>query len=301
MNIGNAISKVGNKLTGKLGKTSLILKAKSPEILIGAGIVLVLGGTYMACRATSKAKDVIEARDNEIAGIKNRELQQINEMKESAEKLGLTKLPEDKVREITKETRSDKFVAHVRCGWELTKLFAPAIAVEAAGIGCFLGAHGIMRKRNAALMAAYEATDKAYRRLKEQQMQTENTEDKNDDHPELKDAKINTTKDTRYAFVFDRTCLGVWVNSADQNLSTARVLQNIANKQFQTYGYYFLNDVRSAFNKDRNKKGQVIGWSKEMGDTHIDFGLPPFVEDKDIIIYPNCHNCILDDTNLAVF
>lgn len=284
MNIGNAIAKVGNKFAGKLGKTGIILKAKSPEILIGAGIVLVLGGTYMACRATSKAKDVIEARDNEIAEIKNRELQQINEMKESAEKLGLTKLPEDKVREITKETRSDKFVAHVRCGWELTKLYAPAIAMEAAGIGCFLGAHGIMRKRNAALMAAYEATDKAYRRLKEERdkgLLTDGSECKEGE--KLVEKKDEDQKNCPFnsdlgpwAFIFDEDC-NVWKPSDSTLLMEAKAVERSLTNRLNAGRTIFLNDIRTAFGEDipgPNLEGQIICWDKTLGDTEIDLGLP---------------------------
>lgn len=284
MNIGNAIAKVGNKFAGKLGKTGIILKAKSPEILIGAGIVLVLGGTCMACRATSKAKDVIEARDNEIVGIKNSALQQINEMKESAEKLGLTKLPEDKVREIAKETRSDKFVAHVRCGWELTKLYAPAIAMEAAGIGCFLGAHGIMRKRNAALMAAYEATDKAYRRLKEQQGQkllTDGAECKEGEKlvekkdEEQKNCPFNSDLGP-WAFVFDEDC-NVWKPSDSTILMEAKAVERSLTNRLNAGRTIFLNDIRTAFGEDipgPNLEGQIICWDKTLGDTEIDLGLP---------------------------
>ena len=112
MNIGNAIAKVGNKFAGKLGKTGIILKAKSPEILIGAGIVLVLGGTYMACRATSKAKDIIENRNDEITTIKFEEHNDIEIVNDSTEPID----KEATIRSIHKEAKSDIFVAHVRCG-----------------------------------------------------------------------------------------------------------------------------------------------------------------------------------------
>lgn len=276
MNIGNAITKVGNKFAGKFGKTGIILKAKSPEILIGAGIVLVLGGTYMACRATSKAKDVINRRDIEIDELKYREAEVLEQLSEDC--------TEQEIKVVRKETKSDIFVAHVRCGWELTKLYAPAIAMEAVGIGCFLGAHGIMRKRNAALMAAYEATDKAYRRLKEERdkgLLTDGSECKDGDKlvekkdEEQKNCPFNSDLD-QWAFMFDENC-NIWKPSDSINLAQAKAIEKALTTRLNTGRTVFLNDIRVAFGDDSpgpNLEGQIICWDKEFGDTEINLRLP---------------------------
>lgn len=276
MNIGNAIAKIGNKFTGKFGKTGIILKAKSPEILIGAGIVLVLGGTYMACRATSKAKDIIQNRNEEIEEIKYRTEEELGQLPSNC--------PENEVKVIYKEAKSDIFVAHVRCGWELTKLYAPAIAMEAAGIGCFLGAHGIMRKRNAALMAAYEATDKAYRRLKEERdkgLITDGTECKEGE--KIVEKKTEEQKNCPFdsdlgpwAFVFDEDC-NVWKPSDSTLLMEAKAVERSLTNRLNAGRTIFLNDIRTAFGEDipgPNLEGQIICWDKTLGDTEIDLGLP---------------------------
>lgn len=282
MNIGNAIAKVGNKFAGKLGKTGIILKAKSPEILIGAGIVLVLGGTYMACRATSKAKDVIQKRNDEIEEIKYREDEEIGEIN-TTDYMGVDYRTAS-IKSIHKEAKSDIFVAHVRCGWELTKLFAPAIAMEAAGIGCFLGAHGIMRKRNAALMAAYEATDKAYRRLKEERdkgLITDGTECKEGEKlvekkdEEQKNCPFNSDLGP-WAFMFDEDC-NVWKPSDSTLLMEAKAVERSLTNRLNAGRTIFLNDIRTAFGEDipgPNLEGQIICWDKTLGDTEIDLGLP---------------------------
>ena len=282
MKIGNVLSSVGNKLAGKFGKTGLILKAKSPEILIGAGVVLVLGGTYMACRATAKAKEVLQERKNEIDEIKYREAEEIGEINTT-----------ENIKAIQKEARSDIFVANVKCGWELTKLYAPAIALEAAGIGCFLGAHGIMRKRNAALMAAYEATDKAYRRLKEQQDQKlltdgKTEEKKSEDKKEEKEGCPFNPNLGPWSFVFDRNC-DCWHNSATDNQMLAKCVEKIRTSQLNAGRTIFLNDIRTDFGMDNpgvNYEGQTICWSKEFGDTEIDLGLTFSPYDKEFWINP---------------
>lgn len=304
------IKDITSKITGIVGKTKLVLKIKSPEILLGAGIALVVGGTIVACRATSKAKEIVESRNNEIAMIKDNELAQINEMKEAAETLGLTVLPEDKVKEITKETRSDKLVAHVRCGWELTKLFAPAVIMEAAGIACFLGSHTIMQRRYTGAVAAYEATNAAYRKLKEKYEQGY-IEEKNRSESLVEPEKgiVESKKEDNippfdpdvYDFCFDESC-DAWKPDPHWNWDLAKSFERALNLYFQTFGYAFLNDCRTSFGKDNpgsNSSGQVIGWSKSMGDTYVDFGLGKGpTGDCNIWIRPNCHHMILGCSEL---
>lgn len=305
------IKDITSKITGIVGKTKLVLKIKSPEILLGAGIALVVGGTIVACRATSKAKEIVETRNNEIAMIKDTELAQINEMKEAAETLGLTVLPEDKVKEITKETRSDKLVAHVRCGWELTKLFAPAVIMEAAGIACFLGSHTIMQRRYTGAVAAYEATNAAYRKLKEKYEQGY-IEEKNRSESILEDEKSIAEKkaddkiapfDTHvgpFDFCFDESC-DSWKNSGDLNLNHASAMQKVLQTHLDIFGVVDLNECRTCFGMDSPGKtadGQVVGWAKDMGDYTIDLGLPKSAMDTNIWIRPNCHNIILRSSYL---
>lgn len=309
MNIGN----ITGKMTGMIGKAKLALKIKSPEILLGAGIIFVVGGTVMACRATGKAKDVLEARHNEIAEINNRELNQINEMKDAASALGPTALPSEKVREIEKESRSDKIVANVKCAWELTKLYAPAVILEAAGIGCFIGSHTIMQRRYTGAVAAYEATNAAYRKLKEKYEQDikalpERSEGNLSDEKAIADRVIKDGEPPfdldrlgRYAFVFDSGC-DAWRNDYEYLRWYAQAMEKQAQAKFSRDGYYILNDVREAFGTfcpGKNAEGLVIGWAKDLGDTHVDFGLR-FTDGRAIWINPNCEHNIMQSKLLQI-
>lgn len=273
MKFGNAIATVGTKLGAKLGKSGLILKASSPEILIGAGILLVAGGTYLACKATAKAGQVMKERQVEIDELTVREASELEQLPEDCS--------EHEIKGIRKETKADIFIANVRCAWKLTKLYAPAIVLEAAGIACFLASHGIMRKRNAALVAAYEATDKAYKRLQEKQKQLALPEHKDDEDPVQK--KLDEQKECPFdpdlgpwAFVFDEDC-NIWSPNDETLLSQARAVERTLTTRLNAGVTIFLNDIRTAFGGDipgPNLEGQLICWDKEFGDICIDLGLP---------------------------
>ena len=57
-------------MTKMTGKASLTIKKYSPEILLGAGIVGLVGSTVMACQATPRIEEVVD-KVNEIIEMLN--------------------------------------------------------------------------------------------------------------------------------------------------------------------------------------------------------------------------------------
>lgn len=311
--MNSLVTKIGGAVTRRLGGLSLMLKARSPEILIGAGIGLVIGGTVLACKATSKAKDILDDHKCDIADITNAEYEQV----EYYESVG----DAAKVKEIKKDAKTERLLSNVRCGWGLVKCYAPSVALEAAGIACFLGAHGIMRRRNSALIAAYEATEAAYRRLQERHREDGKDEErvaaakarvengKGDvlDEIETSGRQYNPNEQfNQYSFFFDEMC-DLWKPDADLNLTYVRAVENMLTKRLHLRGFVFLNEVREMFGMDSPgpiAQGQIVGWMTKLGDTHIDLGLRngyqegvrSFVNgrDRSVLLTPNCHHVIYD-------
>lgn len=309
--MNNLVTKAAGAVTRRLGGLSLMLKARSPEILIGAGICFVVGGTILACKATSKAKDIVDYHKDDIANINYNETTQIKCYDGDT----------DKIKEIKKDAKTERFLANIRCGWGLVKCYAPSVALEAAGIACFLGAHGIMRRRNSALIAAYEATEAAYRRLQEHQRRTDEDETRINeakdrvkngngdilDEIETSDRKYNPDERfNQYSFFFDEMC-DAWKGDADLNLTFVRMVENVLTKRLQARGFVFLNEVREMFGMDSPgpiPQGQIIGWMTSLGDTCVDLGLKngyqegvrSFVNgrDRSVLLTPNCYHVIYD-------
>src|ERR1041385_1337009 len=135
-------------VTTKLGRNALLLKKSSPTVLFGVGIVGVVGGTVLACRATLKMTTLLE---------------------ESSKKL-------DKVREYQgsasmsyTENDREHDVALIRTQTTIgiIKLYLPPVIMTSVGITALTSSHRILANRNAALTAAYAALDEAYKRYRQ--------------------------------------------------------------------------------------------------------------------------------------
>lgn len=271
-----------NKITRKLGKVSLGLKKSSPEILIVIGTVSVIAGAVMACKATLKVEKVI---DDAKEDIKN-----VNETLERGEtEDGLVYTQENKQRDMA--------ILYAETGLRLAKLYAPAVLVGAAGIGCILGSHHILRKRNVALAAAYATVDKAYKeyrgRVLEQfgeevdkqlrfgtkkQTVTETVTDENGEEKtvEKEVEVVDRALSSPYSKFFDETSR-CWEKDANYNLMFLRRMQSMFNDKLKANGYVFLNDVYDALDIERTPEGQTVGWVFDPDnpdlENYIDFGI----------------------------
>ena len=129
-------------------KVGFGLQKKSPEILVGVGIIGAVASAVLACKATTKAGAIVEESKNSLADIR--------EAKEN----GVTKAGESYSEE---DHKKDLAIAYVQTGVKFAKLYAPAVMLGAASIASILASHNIMKKRNVALAAAYAAVDKSFK------------------------------------------------------------------------------------------------------------------------------------------
>lgn len=120
------------------------LKEASPQILVVAGVVGVVGSIVMACRATRKLDKTLEVAKEEIEAVHEKE----------------EELPE-------KEMKKELAKVYLKNGARIAKLYAPSAIMCTLSIGGIMKSNDILRKRNTALAAAYATLDsgfKAYRK-----------------------------------------------------------------------------------------------------------------------------------------
>ena len=265
-----------NMYNGVKGK----VEKHSPEILMGVGVVGVVTGTVMACRATLKLNDILE---------------EAQETRDKIKEVASNPNYEDKYTE--EDAKKDLAVNYIQTGVKVAKLYAPAVAVGVAGVGCVLASHDIMKKRNVALSAAYLTVDKSFKEYKqrvvdrfgeevekeirygikaEEIVETVTDEEGNETTVTETVKTMNPTLYSDYARFFDEAS-PCWQNDPEYNLMFLRAQQQYANDLLRAKGRLFLNDVYEMLGLEKSKAGQIVGWVYDRenpnGDNFVDFGI----------------------------
>lgn len=248
------------------GRTGLVLQKNSPEIMLGAGVVGIVAGTVMACKATLKADKIIK------------------EYKETVEKI-------EKVRNLVDVSYSDQdyqrdlVITYVKTGVKFVELYGPSILVLGGSLVLIVGAHNILTKRNAALAAAYSVIDKGFKAYRDR-VRKELGEDadhkfrfgetpvESDDTPpwDVEAGDKKSCEFSLYARYFDQESSRQFQKSYELNEFFLRCQQNFANDMLRARGHIFLNEVYDMLGLSRTKEGAVVGWVKGHGDEFVNIG-----------------------------
>ena len=300
------ISTVASKV-GTVGAKALFkIKKVSPELLIGGGIVVIVTGTVLACKATKKAEEIIEDSERAIEDIKCGEYDA-----DPSPEVETALIRKEKVKLI---------------GRMITNYAIPAACLT-TGIAMILASHGIMRKRQTALLTAYNALDAAFKKYRERVLAEENGRERDrryltgDDHPTDDIMNANEVDDINrrglqlmnvnspygpYTFEYSKWTTQKWAPDALSNLNTIRSAEEWANRQLRLKGHLFLNDVLNYLDMDQVPWGQLVGWIRgsENGDNYIqimaveDLQTLEFDTDgwkKPIFLEFNCDGAIWED------
>lgn len=266
------------QIMSTFNKVNIKLRKHSPEIFLAVGVIGTVASTVMACKATTKINDILDETKKNVDTIH----------KYNDGSLGDRYTPND--------ARKDLAIVYAQTGVELAKLYGPAVVVGAASIAAIVGSHQILRKRNAALVAAYVAVDNAFKgyrnRVVERFGEQVDVELKNNikakqfqettvDPESGKEKKVKKTVDVaepdEYSLFFDEASAAYEKNS-DYNLMFLKAQQQFANDKLRVDGFLFLNDVYDMLGLQRTKRGQIVGWiykpgENANGDNFVDFGI----------------------------
>ena len=263
-----------------MSKTKFKAKKHSPEIMLVFGIGGVIGSTVMACRATMHLDDTLKEKR-----------ERIQEIHDFVGKHGYSE-------EYTeKDMQKELTVTYVKAGLEVAKLYAPAVALGILSISGIVGSHYIMRKRNAALAAAYAAIDqglKEYRKrvaaqigedaerdlyygiTKESVEETVTTKSGKEKTVVKEVESYDPNKRSPFSVIYDDGCIG-YTKDPEYNKQFLLRQQAYANQKLKAQGYLFLNDVYKMLGFAPTKAGHVVGWIYDekhpVGDNYVDFGL----------------------------
>lgn len=270
---------------GAMFKTGFKLKKHSPEILVVTGIIGVVASTVMACKATTKANEIVKETKQNLFMIHDCAADE--GLRESGKYT-----EEDKRRDLT--------IQYVQTGVKLAKVYAPAFVLGVLSITSILASNNILRKRNVALAAAYATIDRTFKDYRKRVVERfgeavdkelkygirkEKVEKTVIDEETGKEKKVKETIEvtdydgkSEFAKFFDE-CSENWQRNPEMNLVFLRQQQNFANDKLRAQGYLFLNDVYDMLDIARTQAGQSVGWiydpenPKHKGDNYVDFGI----------------------------
>lgn len=296
-NLGSSASNIASSVLASA-------KEHSPELLLITGTVSVLAGTVIACKATLKAKELLED-DGDF----KKDMATIKTAREQFDEETYTK--QDYAKDLTG--------TYTRVVMSMAKLYLPAVLLIGLGIGAIFASNVILRTRCASLAAAYATVDgmfKRYRKnviekygaevdeelrygIKKEKIEVEETDPETGKTKKVKkefkilDIDGNTLKVSDYARFFDKeTAPTVFETDIygkpdnDYNTFMLNAIQKEANIRLRTRGFMFLNDVYDMLGIERSIAGQQVGWiydkekdrngEDQVGDGVIDFGIRRF-------------------------
>ena len=123
------------------------LKKYSPEIMAIAGVVGMVTSAVMACKATTKASEIIDETKESVSMIHDLVADQA--------------IPESKYSE--EDSKRDLVIVYSKAVMKFAKLYGPSLIIAGLSAGSILSSTTILRKRNIAIGTAYTALDRSFR------------------------------------------------------------------------------------------------------------------------------------------
>lgn len=263
-------------------------KKYSPEILLGVGLIGMVGGTVLACKATLQIEDILDEYQDSKARIED----------------GIEMAEAGEITYPVEVSKKDMQIAKAKAAVSIVKIYAPATTLMLVSTGCILGSYRIMSKRNVALMAAYKVMEEAFttyrgRVVKElgegkdahfmygtetvtefEEIIDENGKKKK--VPKEKEELVPGAKLSGFARMFEEERpdqLGGWTGSTawstvhDYNLSFLEGKEKYFNDKLVVRGVVTVNEVLEELGFAPTEAGMVTGWryKAENGDGYISF------------------------------
>lgn len=238
------------------------LRKHSPEILVGAGVIGVVVGTVMACKATKKIDPIIEEHKDTMTDIHMAADTGILPDKQTGEGVAYTE----------KDKRRDTAMCYGKTALDLTKLYLPSGLVIVGSLVCILTSHKILSKRNVGLAAAYAGVSQAFEEYRknivekfgedadvEARYAVKAKRSKKDDSVEYE--VTEDTKESDHSRFFDAES-NLWEKSQNYNLMAIKSTEQNLNMKLKTRRSHIvsLNEVYEALDLRPSEDGQALGY-----------------------------------------
>lgn len=295
-----------NKVTTKLNRLGLKVEKRSPEILLGVGIISGVAALALMYRQALVADEILDHH--------KKKMNDIEEAKKQAEEYPDEYEYDDDVMAF------DKRKQMVKTTVDLGKAAAPVIALEALSVTCILVSRNILNKRYLGAVAAYNGLSEVFKQYRKRVLteegieadrhylygteytkeQTTTVDENGKKKKELTTVEENTVVQNDPSItcrVFEEGNEN-WHSNPNYSMMFLRSQQNAWNDKLHTRGHVFLNEVLESLGFDHCPMGSIVGWiDNENGDGFIDFGLYDMNKDNVRRFINGKDNCILLEFN----
>lgn len=246
------------------GKIVQKIKFRSPELLIGAGVVGLVGAAVVAVRRGVRWHTAAKA---EIV----HDLETIKKAEGSPQ--------------YTREDRVRDYAQVIGKGvWSFTQIYGPSVVVGVASVVSILAGTGILKGRLAAMTSAAATAQAALERYRSRAREKlgEDADYEFAYEVSAKKAKIKHEDGTKeslvtyhlvpssgewmaaspYSRLWDENAME-WCANRDIQFLTLRSLENHFNQELNARGVVFLNDVYKALGLPMSKDAALVGWIKD--------------------------------------
>lgn len=303
-------------------KVKFLASKHSPEIWLGAGVAIIIGGVVYACQKSRKIDYMVDTYIDDKMLIRDER----NEAVAAAIPDGIE--PDTVVVDDAEDADEQKAIAladknekkallKLRCEYalEYARMYAPAVIMIGGGLSMVIYGHRILNKRNAALISAYATLEQAFNEYRDR-VRSRYGEGVEDDiyhareYKEMtsiieEDGKKKKIKDLvpvvgeivgPYARFFDEESSKEYFKSFESNRTFLLANMNMANDKLHRDGFLLLNTVYEMLGLRQDPTGAICGWAldDEEGDTFVDFGIIPDEENNRFLLNFNCQGMVYD-------
>lgn len=251
------------------------VQKNSPEILLVTGIILGAGTLVTACKATLKVDDILsESREK---------IEKIRDLGEDKERCKENDCSEDDIKKALAMT-------YAKTAVDVVKVYSPAIILGGMSLMCLISSNNILKRRNAAAMAAFATMKKSFdgyrdrvverygeevdKQLKNAIRTEKVTEEKVDEETGKKKKSSKEIEVTDYdghsefSRIFDEGNPN-WKKNALYNKMFLQSAERFLNDKLRVEGVLFMNEVYETLGFERTKAGQIVGWVYRPNDETV--------------------------------
>lgn len=246
-----------------LGKVSKFVIKNAPTICIAIGGIGVVAGTVKACKDTKKEVFVLEKSKKTLK----------EDIKEA-------------------ENLKGESIAYFKYLKVILGVYWPSYLVIGGSLAIMVFGHKLLTRRYIALVGAYEALDKSYRRYRSKIREKYGEEEDiclMYDLEESDEEGIYTQADTfipdrdlsPYSIFWGPAYSILATENAEDNNRMLHDIEDWCNNMLHDNGYLFLTDVYYALGVDRMENAG-IGWVEGIGDDFVSFNIISIKNDRAI-------------------